>query len=66
MTFSKSLTRRSPLFLVFTIVAVGGGYRNEFIVQLYVMPKDGYPPILMPTLGPKKVNFLEGSFKGCQ
>ena len=49
-----------------SIIAVDGGYRNEFIIELYIIPKDSYPPVLMPTVSPKKVQLLEGTFKPCQ
>ena len=31
-----------------TVVAADGGYRDEFQVELYIMPNDAYPPMLMP------------------
>ena len=37
-----------------TIVAADGGYRDEFTVELYIMPNDAYPPMLMPTVSPKQ------------
>ncbi len=48
-----------------TIVAADGGYRDEFTVELYIMPNDAYPPRLMPTLSPKKVQILEGHLTPC-
>jgi hypothetical protein len=38
-----------------TVVAADGGYRDEFTVELYIMPNDAYPPLLMPTVSPRKV-----------
>jgi hypothetical protein len=49
-----------------SIIAVDGGYRDEFIIQLYIMPNDAYPPVLMPTVSPKNVQLQEGAFKPCQ
>jgi hypothetical protein len=48
-----------------TIVAADGGYRDEFTVELYIMPNDAYPPMLMPTVSPKKVQILEGHLTPC-
>lgn len=48
-----------------TIVAVDGGHREEFVVELYVLPNDAYPPRLLPTFGPRKVEILEGDPKPC-
>lgn len=48
-----------------TIVAADGGYRDEFTVELYIMPNDAYPPRLMPTVSPKKVQILEGHLTPC-
>lgn len=48
-----------------TIVAADGGYRDEFTVQLYIMPNDAYPPRLMPTVSPKKVQILQGHLTPC-
>jgi len=48
-----------------TIVAVDGGYRDEFIVELYIMPNDAYPPMLMPKVAPRKVEILPGAFTPC-
>lgn len=48
-----------------TVVAADGGYRDEFTVELYIMPNDAYPPMLMPTVSPKKVQVLEGHLTPC-
>jgi hypothetical protein len=48
------------------IIAVDAGYQDEFKVELYIMPKDAYPPLLKPTVGPKKVQILEGEFNPCK
>jgi hypothetical protein len=49
-----------------TIVAVDGGYQEEFTVQLYIYPINAYPPVLLPTVSPKKVQILKGRFKPCR
>jgi hypothetical protein len=49
-----------------SIVAVDGGYQNEFKVELYIMPNDAYPPMIKPTVSPKKVQILEGEFDPCK
>jgi hypothetical protein len=48
-----------------TIIAVDGGFRDEFTVELYIMPIDAYPPRLMPTVSPKKVEILPGASTPC-
>jgi hypothetical protein len=48
-----------------SIVAVDGGYQNEFKVELYIMPGDAYPPMLKPTVSPKKIEILTGPFDPC-
>jgi len=48
-----------------TIIAADGGYRDEFRVELYIMPNDAYPPKLMPTVSPKKVETLPGTLTPC-
>ncbi len=47
------------------LIAVDGGYRDEFTVELYIMPNDAYPPLLMPTVSPKKVEILPGHLTPC-
>jgi hypothetical protein len=49
-----------------SIVAVDAGYQDEFKVELYIMPNDAYPPMLKPTVSPKKVQILEGEFNPCK
>jgi hypothetical protein len=48
-----------------SIVAVDGGYQNEFKVELYIMPGDAYPPMLKPTVSPKRVQILTSPFDPC-
>lgn len=48
-----------------SIVAVDGGYQNEFRVELYILPDDAYPPMLKPTVSPKNVEILTGDFNPC-
>lgn len=49
-----------------SIVAVDAGHKEEFIVELYIMPNDAYPPMLLPTVSPRKTEMLEGEFKPCK
>ncbi len=49
-----------------TVIAVDGGYRDEFTVELYIMPNDAYPPLLVPTVSPRKVETLPGAFNPCR
>ena len=49
-----------------TIIAVDGGYQDEFRVELYILPKNAYPPLLMPTVSPKKVKILDGNVAPCR
>jgi hypothetical protein len=48
-----------------TVIATDGGYRDELTVELYIMPNDAYPPILMPTVSPKSVEILPGALTPC-
>jgi hypothetical protein len=48
-----------------TVIAIDGGYRNEFTVELYIVPNDAYPPKLIPTVSPKKVETLPGTLAPC-
>jgi hypothetical protein len=48
-----------------TIVVTDGGYRNEFIVELYIMPTDAYPPLLKPTVSRRQIEILPGTFSPC-
>jgi hypothetical protein len=47
------------------VIAADGGYRDEFKVELYITPNDAYPPLLMPTVSPKKVETLPGVSTPC-
>ena len=48
-----------------TVIATDGGYRDELLVELYIMPNDAYPPMLMPTVSPQKVEILPGALAPC-
>jgi hypothetical protein len=48
-----------------TIITADGGYRDEFTVELYIIPNDAYPPLLMPTVSPRKVEILPGALTPC-
>ena len=41
------------------VVAIDGGYRESFTVQLFIAPKDSAPPIADPTLDPSQVQVVE-------
>ena len=47
------------------IIAADGGYRDELTVELYIMPNDAYPPMLMPTVSPRNVEILPGAVTPC-
>lgn len=47
------------------VIAADGGYRDEFTVELYIIPNDAYPPLLMPTVSPRKVEILPGALTPC-
>jgi hypothetical protein len=47
------------------VIAADGGYRDQFTVELYIMPNDAFPPLLMPTVSPKKVEILPGALTPC-
>ncbi|HSP63906.1 MAG TPA: hypothetical protein VLQ90_13045 [Pyrinomonadaceae bacterium] len=49
-----------------TIVAVDGGYQGEFRVYLFITPNDAYPPMLLPTVSPRKVETLQSTFTPCK
>jgi len=48
-----------------TVIAADGGHRDELTVELYIMPNDAYPPMLLPTFSPKKVEILPGAVPPC-
>jgi len=48
-----------------SVVATDGGYRDQFTVELYIMPNDAYPPLLMPTVSPKQIEILPGHVSPC-
>jgi hypothetical protein len=48
-----------------TVIAADGGYRDQLTVELYIMPNDAYPPMLMPTVSPPKVEILTGVVTPC-
>jgi hypothetical protein len=47
------------------IIALDAGHRDEFKVELYIIPNDAYPPMIQPTISPRKVEFLPGEFNPC-
>jgi hypothetical protein len=48
-----------------TLFATDGGYRDEFMVELFIMPNDAYPPLLTPTVSPRKVRVLPDAVSPC-
>jgi hypothetical protein len=49
-----------------TLFAANGGYRDEFTVELFIMPNDAYPPLLTPTVSPRKVKILPDALDPCR
>jgi hypothetical protein len=47
------------------LISRDGGYRDEFTVELFIMPNDAYPPMLTPTVSPRKVRILPEAFAPC-
>jgi hypothetical protein len=47
------------------LIVTDGGYRDEFTVELFIMPIDAYPPVLTPTVSPRKVRILPEAFEPC-
>jgi hypothetical protein len=62
---SKSYLVSARNFAPDTVIAADGGYRDEFTVELYIIPNDAYPPLLMPTVSPTKVEILPGGVTPC-
>ena len=62
---SKSYLVSVRNFAPDSVIAADGGYRDEFEVELYIIPNDAYPPLLMPTVSPKKVEILPGGVTPC-
>ena len=49
-----------------SLVAADGGFRDELMVELYLSPGNVYPPILRPTVSPKKMKLLPGILRKCE
>ena len=47
------------------VIATDGGFREEMSVELYLGRTDFYPPILNPTVSPKKVQIIDRRLKAC-
>jgi hypothetical protein len=47
------------------LFAVDGGYREDAQAQLYLGRADYYPPVLMPTVSPKKVQVINRRLRSC-
>jgi len=41
------------------IVAIDGGYREKFSVELYALPENANPPDIVPTLAPREVKIIK-------
>jgi hypothetical protein len=48
-----------------SLVAADGGFHEELRVELYISPRDVYPPLLVPTISPKRVEIIKGRLKDC-
>jgi len=48
-----------------SLFAVDGGFSEEMSVELYVGHANYYPPVLWPTLSPKKVEVIRRRLKSC-
>jgi hypothetical protein len=49
-----------------SLFAVDGGYREETEVKLYLGRSDYYPPILIPTISPKKFQVIKRRLRSCK
>lgn len=47
------------------LFAADGGFREDMQVQLYIGRADYYPPVLLPTISPKKVQLIRRRLKSC-
>lgn len=47
------------------LFAVDGGFREDMQVQLYLGRADYYPPVLLPSVSPKKVTLIKKRLKRC-
>ena len=41
------------------IVMVNGGFREEWTVQLWLVPREGKAPVLTPTVQPEEIEFMK-------
>ena len=63
---AKSRANRARAYLInkralspTRIVAIDGGYREKFSVELYALPEDADPPNIVPTLPPSEVKIVK-------
>ncbi len=42
---------------------INGGYRENYTVQFWVVPKGATPPTLSPTFKPEEIKFRKGKYK---
>ena len=47
------------------LFAVDGGYREDMQVQLFLGRADYYPPVLRPTVSPKKAQLIKRRLRSC-
>lgn len=47
------------------LFAANGGFREEPYVELYLQPADFYPPLMEPTVSPKKVKIINRRLRNC-
>ena len=48
-----------------SLFAADGGYREDMQVQLYLGRADYYPPVLRPTVSPKKAQLIKRRLRSC-
>ena len=48
-----------------SLFAVDGGFREQFEVALYIGRVDYYPPVLLPSVSPKKAQVINRRLKSC-
>jgi hypothetical protein len=49
-----------------SLVAADGGFREEAEIELYIRRSDSYPPVLAPTVSPKKVEIINRKLSSCE
>ena len=49
-----------------SLFAADGGYREDMQVQLYLGRADYYPPVLLPTVSPTRVQLIKRRLRSCK